>query len=694
MKDKALRATAKKGLLGAALFASLALGIVHFAKAQTAHGSMQKAPPRAEGEGPYPHLFLRNAILIDGTGAPPVGPVDIIIEKNRISRIDALSDPGAPLDARAKAIRGDREIDLAGMYVLPGFINMHTHIGPVASIPAEYIYKLWLGHGITTIREVWCENGVDWVLEERGRSERNEITAPRIRAYCYLGLGHTEPLTRPSEARKWVDALADRGVDGIKFFGLPPDQFQAALDEAKKRNLRSAAHLSQQYVARANALDTARWGLTTLEHWYGLPESLFDDRTVQDFPPDYNYANEAQRFGYAGRLWLQAAAPGSAKWIEVRDELLKLGLTLDPTFSIYDASRDFMRVRRAEWHTDFTLPALWQSFAPSQKQHGAYFYRWTTEDEVAWKQNYRRWMDFIADYSNHGGRVITGEDAGYIYSLYGFGYIRELELLREAGLHPLEVFRAATLNGAEALGIADKVGTVEPGKLADLVVVSENPLANIASLYGTGTIKLSESGEIVRAGGVRYTIKDGIVYDAAKLRADVRRMVDEAKEKDKSQNVQAGISNSVSVDPTSNVALSGNQDSIADRDSREQLIGAWRLAWVEELSSDRKLHKVDRGGILLYTRDGRMSVQIMARAPEAARPAGPVTYELGGYEAYYGRYDVNQRAHTVTHHVEGALVRALIGSDLTRVYQFSGKQLILKSSRPDEHWTVAWERYH
>ena len=124
-----------------------------------------------------------------------------------------------------------------------------------------------------------------------------------------------------------------------------------------------------------------------------------------------------------------------------------------------------------------------------------------------------------------------------------------------------------------------------------------------------------------------------------------------------------------------------------------QLIGAWRLAWIEAQGADGKLHRADRTGILVYTRDGHMSVQIMARDSGAPPAAELVQYEQGGYEAYYGRYDVDEPAHSVTHHVEGALVRTLIGHDLTRVYRFSGKQLILKSSRPDEHWTVAWERY-
>lgn len=149
----------------------------------------------------------------------------------------------------------------------------------------------------------------------------------------------------------------------------------------------------------------------------------------------------------------------------------------------------------------------------------------------------------------------------------------------------------------------------------------------------------------------------------------------------------------VMVSAICGVALPRNQDRTAGEGIRDQLIGAWRLAWLETQGPDGKPHKAERVGTLLYTRDGHMSVQIMARDPAAPPASGPVQYEQGGYEAYYGRYDVDERTHSVTHHVEGALVRSLIGKDLTRVYEFSGNQLILKSSRQDEHWTIAWEHY-
>src|SRR5436305_12359229 len=280
------------------------------------------APPRAEGEGPFGRLILRGVTLIDGTGAPPVGPVDIVVEGNRIADVVSVGSPGIAIDPadRPKAGPKDREMDLAGMYVLPGFIDMHGHIGgKEQGTPAEYVYKLWMGHGITTVRDPGSGNGLAWVLDEKGKSARNEITAPRLKAYVFFGQGRDEPFVTPEQARKWVDQIAAKGADGVKFFGYRPDIMQAAIDETRKKGLRSACHHAQMDVSRVNVLTSARWGLTSMEHWYGLPEALFDDRTIQDYPLGYNYADESHRFGEAGRLWEQAAPPSRQRGSEVMD---------------------------------------------------------------------------------------------------------------------------------------------------------------------------------------------------------------------------------------------------------------------------------------------------------------------------------------------------------------------------------------
>jgi hypothetical protein len=508
--------------------------ILLMAGTELAQAAIPAAPNRHEGEGPYSQLILRGVNVIDGTGAPAYGPADVVIEGNRIINIVVVGSTGSLIDEskRPKLKAGGREMDLKGRYIMPGIVDMHAHIGGEdQGTTAEYVYKLWLAHGITTIREPGCFNGIDFCTSEQARSAANKITAPRIFPHAVFGEGRDAPFTTPEQARQWVRDMKAKGAVGIKCFGYRPDILEAAIDEVKKQGMRSICHHAQTDVARVNVLDTARWGLNSMEHWYGLPEAMFEGQTVQQYPADYNYMNEAQRFGQAGRLWAQAAEPGSEKWNAVRDELIKLDFTIDPTFTIYLASRDFMRARRADWHDAYTIPSLWNFFEPNRDNHGSFFYDWGTEDEVAWRNNYRLWLTFVNDYKNHGGRVTVGSDSGFIYQLYGFGTIQELELLREAGFHPLEVIRSATLNGAEALGAVDRIGSIEPGKLADIVVISENPLANLKVLYGTGHIQLGADGKPHRVGGVDYTIKDGIIYDAKALLADVRKIVADDKAK-------------------------------------------------------------------------------------------------------------------------------------------------------------------
>ena len=145
----------------------------------------------------------------------------------------------------------------------------------------------------------------------------------------------------------------------------------------------------------------------------------------------------------------------------------------------YLASRDVMRARTAEWHERYTLPSLWDFYEPSRENHGSYYYDWTSHDEIRWKNFYRVWMDLLDDYKDMGGRVSVSSDAGFIYNLFGFSTIEEMELLQEAGFHPLEVIRGATMHGAQALfepkGQPIEFGVVREGLLADLVIVPCEP---------------------------------------------------------------------------------------------------------------------------------------------------------------------------------------------------------------------------
>lgn len=492
------------------------------------------APPRAEGEGPFDRLIIRGATLIDGTGAPPRGPVDIVVERNRITSIVDVGVPGVPINPERRPKDATRELDAAGMYVLPGFVDLHVHTGGTPKAPeAEYVYKLWMGHGVTTVRGVPF-GGFDWSLSEKGRSARNEITAPRMFSYHRPGTGWNRgSIDTPEAAREWVRWAAGKGIDGLKLGAHRPEIMAALIDEAKKHGLGTTAHLAQTGVAQMNALDAVRLGLGTVTHFYGIFESMYEGHDIQPWPVDYNYNDEQWRFGQVARQW-SLVKPGGEKWNAFLKELLERKAVLDPTMTTYLTGRDVMRRRQAEWHDKYTLPSLWDFYTPNRENHGAYFYDWTTWDEVAWKNFYRVWMQFINEYKNMGGRVTPSTDAGFIYNTYGFSYIEELELFQEAGFHPLEVIRGATLHAAQALfepkGRDIEFGVVRPGLLADLVVVPENPIANFKVLYGTGTVRLNnQTGKPERVGGVRYTVKDGILYDARQLLADVAAMVERQK---------------------------------------------------------------------------------------------------------------------------------------------------------------------
>jgi imidazolonepropionase len=280
-----------------------------------------------------------------------------------------------------------------------------------------------------------------------------------------------------------------------------------------------------------NALTTARWGLTSAEHYYGLPEALYDDRVVQAYPTGYNYNDEYFRFSAAGQTFLQSAEPGSAKWNEVLERFLELDFTFVPTMTIYDANRDLMRFRRADWHDDYTWPSMWRYFQPARGGHGAYWYRWSVTNEIEWKGHYRLWMQFLNAYKNRGGRVCTGSDSGFIFQIFGFGYVRELELLQEAGFNALEVLRSATILGAELLGIDNETGSIEVGKSADLLILDENPLDDWKLLYGSGALRLNdETGKAEWRRALRHTIRAGLVFDVEELLADIRAMVAAEKE--------------------------------------------------------------------------------------------------------------------------------------------------------------------
>jgi hypothetical protein len=306
--------------------------------------------------------------------------------------------------------------------------------------------------------------------------------------------------------------------------------FKAIADEARKNGMGVAVHIGQDGVYPMNAVEIAQWGASTIEHHYGYPESSYTNQTIQDLPPEYNYSSEPDRFLETGRSWLQADVDklhGDVinALLEMKD---KDGFIMVPTFSIYEANRDVTRAANLPWHATYTLPVVMDSFRPNPAHHASYFYDWTSNKEADWARAYRIWMDFVEDYKNRGGIVAVGSDTGFLFSLWGFGTIREMEMLEETGFSPLETIHAATENGAKVVK-NPLLGVIRPGFLADLVVLSANPLADVKVFYGIGVTRVGQDRKESTERCVKYTIRDGVVFDSQALLRDVRTMVAKAQ---------------------------------------------------------------------------------------------------------------------------------------------------------------------
>ena len=478
----------------------------------------QLAPSFLSGKR-YKRIVIRNATIVDGSGKPASGPYDIVIENDLIAQIVPIDPVAAKSGNARRPDKGEVEIDATGKYVLPGLINIHAHTQDERGgtpQPVEYCMKMWLACGITTVRDVLSTKKT---LEWRAQTASGQLVGPRMFAY---GVFTSSPNpTTPDEARARVRELKAAGYDGIKLFGVDRDIMQSMEDEAHKLGMRIAHHVG---VEETNAWDDIKFGTTSIEHWYGIPDAAIESGR-QNFPPGYNYSNEVDRFRYAGHLWREA---NWDRLMKVLDGMVSGGVAWNPTFDIYEASRDLQRAQTNPAFADYLHPVLEEYFKPNPANHGSYFIGWTSTDEAFWKENYRIWMKAVVEFERRGGTVGVGDDAGFIYQMYGFGLLRELELQQEAGFQPLMVIKHATVNNAKTLGEENRLGRVRVGYKADLIVVNGNPLENLKVLYPTGVDEIRD-GKVFKTGGIEWTIKDGIPFYIPAISAEIRDMVSKAR---------------------------------------------------------------------------------------------------------------------------------------------------------------------
>jgi hypothetical protein len=494
----------------------------------------------------HQRLVIQNAMIISGRGEPntnrampPEGPVDIVIEGSTITNIIPLDPVNTRNRGAGTRTTGDSTIDAKGMYVIPGLIEMHAHLpgkqSPVGDRGLEYAYRLYLGHGVTTVRDAGTGAGLEMMVGQRRASDANEIVAPRL-VLCQrwpLPLGSWDEGNTPAKAILMVQRFKDLGADCVKV-SKSPGQYPDVLDAIAKSGviLEPSARTQQRRmmpvmidlkVSETSALVASNLGVTSVEHFYGVPESALEGS--QGFPADYNYWDELDRFRWAGRLWAEADRQHPERILKLVDTFIKNGTNWDPTMAAYEQNRDFSRALTLPFFQSLVPAGV--SWMPNEAVHGLYHREWKTSDEVAWRQFFAIWMKYINEFYRRGGLLTAGSDQG---DIGGIGLIRELELLQEAGLNPIDIFKVATTNAAKVLGFDRHCG-IRVGCAADLAVVNGNPIDNLKVLYGRG---YGFYGIVPRArqsamGGVKWTIKDGVVFDAQALLREVEWYVQETR---------------------------------------------------------------------------------------------------------------------------------------------------------------------
>jgi len=504
----------------------LSLGLLLFmdTSAQKKYGEL--------ATGPYKKLVIRGAMVLPGHGGPPVGPYDIVIQGNMITDMIPFDPITAERRGATERVTGDRVIDATGKYVMPGMIDLHMHLR-TEPMPLEYIYYLKLAHGVTAMVP-GADRGLSSGMSEAGKSKSNAILAPRLFPIWGWGANTNYDqvfLDNPANVKKVVAEMFSKGahVVNVGDLGWNQELLGAVCKEVTAAGGITTYHIPPNTTSVTHAVDAARLGVTMIEHHYAYAESSLD-RSVQNFSPTYNYNDENERFGQAGKVWSEANKERLLS--EVADSLVAYGVTMLPTRVVYEANRDIIRASSLPWHKKFTHQSLIDWNGPDPNYHGAYHYDWTSDDEYYWSYAYQLWGELIYEFNKRGGRVAYGTDDNYIFATPGFSNIRELQLLRETGMHTLEVLKAATYNSAKTLR-QDKLGLVRPGYIADLVIIDGSPLYNLRYMYSFGALTVDKDGKMFRKGGIVHTIKDGIVIENAKLMDEVEKMVAESKKEGK-----------------------------------------------------------------------------------------------------------------------------------------------------------------
>ncbi len=435
-------------------------------------------------------LVIHGGRLIDGNGGKPVDGATVIIEGNLIKRV-TRGKVDVPKEARI--------IDASGKSILPGLIDNHVHY-------RNHSGELFLAHGVTSVRDLG--NPVEWILAQRDAIALGKLRGPRI--FCagggFYGKAtaefHMVP-ANPDEGRRMMRGLIERGMDYAKVhLGVPLDITRAVADEAHSAGMKVSGHLEASLIPYAEA------GVDGVEHATGCAEA-----TIR--------SEEGIRKFKLLNLWLQKfVGPWTLAerehFTEVTDSLAQKGTFIEPTMVLWGSSLGM----RDKWEReDYELlkdPGLayvpedqrllwldhhYLAYGPRVKEEpkrdvliGNRYSIYGILPAEELREGHRRLQEFLCQLLKAGGHVVTGTDGGAAV-IPGISLHREMGLMVAAGLTPMQAIQAATKVGAEYLGKGKELGTVEEGKLADLIIVRGNPLEDIAQARLIDTVL--KDGEVM-----------------------------------------------------------------------------------------------------------------------------------------------------------------------------------------------------
>jgi enamidase len=431
-------------------------------------------------------VALTHVRVIDGTGAPARADQTIVIRDGRIAALGPSSSTGAPPGALV--------MDLSGKSVIPGLVMVHEHLfyptGPgVYAYLAESFTRLYLAGGVTSMRSGGNLNGFGEINIKRSidRGERAgpwiDATAPYLEG-AGLNLPQVHELTDAADARRLVDYWTDMGASSLKaYMHITRDELKAAIDEGHKRGLKTTGHLCSVTYREA-----AELGIDNLEHGFFASTDFVADKKP-DVCPGTN----------VGQTSLAALDTAGAPFKSLIAELVKRHVAITSTLTVFEP---LTPGRPEPPGLDVLVPELREQFEQRYKSA-------QTNPSGNYRVLFPKGRAMEISFLRAGGLLIAGTDpTGGGGVIPGYSDQRQIELLAEGGLTPLEAIKVGTLNGATYLGRADKVGSIAAGKQADLVVIDGDPSARI---------------EDIRK--VSLVFKQGVGYDPAKLIASVKGKV-------------------------------------------------------------------------------------------------------------------------------------------------------------------------